>query len=60
VSTFVMIHGGGDVGRSWHLVEAALHSHGHDVVAPDLPGDDDSLHRMRDSGAGAGRARQEV
>ena len=43
MSTFVLIHGGGDVGWSWHLVEAALRSRGHDVVAPDLPGDDDSL-----------------
>ena len=37
-----MIHGGGDVGWYWHLVEAELRQRGHDVVAPDLPGDDDS------------------
>jgi pimeloyl-ACP methyl ester carboxylesterase len=43
LSTFVLIHGGGDVGWSWHLVEAELRARGHDVVAPDLPGDDDSL-----------------
>jgi SAM-dependent methyltransferase/predicted alpha/beta hydrolase family esterase len=43
MSTFVLIHGGGDVGWSWHLVEAELRARGHDVVAPDLPGDDDSL-----------------
>jgi pimeloyl-ACP methyl ester carboxylesterase len=43
VKTFVLIHGGGDVGWYWHLVEAELRSRGHDVVAPDLPGDDDSL-----------------
>jgi pimeloyl-ACP methyl ester carboxylesterase len=42
MSTFVLIHGGGDVGWYWHLVEAELRAHGHDVVAPDLPGDDDS------------------
>ena len=42
MSTFVLIHGGGDVGWSWHLVEAQLRKHGHDVVAPDLPCDDDS------------------
>ncbi|MGW0909592.1 alpha/beta fold hydrolase [Streptomyces sp. NPDC002853] len=43
MSTFVLIHGAGDVGWSWHLVEAELRARGHDVVAPDLPGDDDSL-----------------
>jgi pimeloyl-ACP methyl ester carboxylesterase len=37
-----LIHGGGDVGWYWHLVEAELRSRGHDVVAPDLPGDDES------------------
>jgi pimeloyl-ACP methyl ester carboxylesterase len=42
VSTFVLIHGAGDVGWSWHRVEAELRNHGHDVVAPDLPCDDDS------------------
>lgn len=40
--TFVLIHGGGDVGWHWHLVEAELRARGHDVVAPDLPADDDS------------------
>jgi ubiquinone/menaquinone biosynthesis C-methylase UbiE/pimeloyl-ACP methyl ester carboxylesterase len=43
LSTFVLIHGAGDVGWSWHRVEAELRARGHDVVAPDLPGDDDSL-----------------
>ncbi|MGW7072330.1 alpha/beta fold hydrolase [Streptomyces sp. NPDC054855] len=43
MSTFVLIHGAGDVGWSWHLVEAELRARGHEVVAPDLPGDDDSL-----------------
>jgi pimeloyl-ACP methyl ester carboxylesterase len=42
VSTFVLIHGGGDVGWYWHLVEAELRASGHDVVAPDLPSEDDS------------------
>jgi pimeloyl-ACP methyl ester carboxylesterase len=41
MSTFVLIHGAGDVGWYWHLVEAELRSRGHDVVAPDLPCDDD-------------------
>jgi SAM-dependent methyltransferase len=43
LSTFVLIHGAGDVGWYWHLVEAELRARGHDVVAPDLPGDDESL-----------------
>ena len=38
----MLIHGAGDVGWYWHLVEAELRARGHDVVAPDLPGDDDS------------------
>ncbi len=42
MSTFVLIHGGGDVGWSWPLVEAELRARGHDVLAPDLPGDDES------------------
>ncbi|RZU76045.1 alpha/beta hydrolase family protein [Micromonospora kangleipakensis] len=42
MSTFVLIHGAGDVGWYWHLVAAELRAHGHDVVAPDLPADDDT------------------
>ncbi|MFL6145436.1 MAG: alpha/beta hydrolase [Labedaea sp.] len=42
MSTFALIHGAGDVGWHWHLVEAELRGRGHDVVAPDLPGDDES------------------
>jgi pimeloyl-ACP methyl ester carboxylesterase len=41
-SRFVLIHGAGDVGWYWHLVEAALRERGHDAVAPDLPCDDDA------------------
>lgn len=43
MSTFALIHGGGDVGWSWHLVAAALEAQGHEVVAPDLPAGDDAL-----------------
>ena len=43
MGTFALIHGAGDVGWYWHLVVAELQTRGHDVVAPDLPGDDDSL-----------------
>ena len=42
MATFILIHGAGDVGWYWHLVEAELRERGHDVVAPDLPCDDDS------------------
>jgi SAM-dependent methyltransferase len=43
LSTFVLIHGAGDVGWYWHLLEAELRARGHDVVAPDLPANDESL-----------------
>ena len=42
MATFVLIHGGGDVGWYWHLVDPVLRQYGHDVVAPDLPCDDDT------------------
>ena len=42
MATFALIHGAGDVGWYWHLVEAELRRRGHDVVAPDLPCDNDS------------------
>ena len=37
-----MIHGAGDSAWYWHLVAAELGDRGHDVVAPDLPCDDES------------------
>ena len=42
MATFVLIHGAGDVGWYWHLVEAELRARGHEAIAPDLPCDDDS------------------
>jgi pimeloyl-ACP methyl ester carboxylesterase len=42
MATFALIHGGGDAGWYWHLVARELRRRGHDVVAPDLPCDDDS------------------
>jgi pimeloyl-ACP methyl ester carboxylesterase len=42
MATFAFIHGGGDVGWYWHLVENELRARGHETVAPDLPCDDDS------------------
>ena len=40
-ATFAFIHGAGDVGWYWHLVEADLRGRGHETVAPDLPIGDD-------------------
>ena len=50
MSTFAFIHGAGDVGWYWHLVEAELRAHGHVTVAPDLPVGDDraGLHAYAD------------
>ena len=42
MATFVLIHGAGDVGWYWHLVEDQLRQRGHGTLAPDLPCDDDS------------------
>jgi pimeloyl-ACP methyl ester carboxylesterase len=42
MATYVLIHGAGDVGWYWHLVERDLRARGHDVVAPNLPCEDDS------------------
>jgi pimeloyl-ACP methyl ester carboxylesterase len=42
MATYALIHGGGDVGWYWHLVEAELRERGHDVVAPDLPCEDET------------------
>lgn len=42
MSTFVLIHGAGDVGWYWHLVEDELRRRGHETVAPDLPSDDEA------------------
>ncbi len=55
MATFVLIHGAGDVGWYWHLVEAELRARGHDTICPDLPCDDDSagLPEYADTVAGA-------
>lgn len=42
MATFALIHGAGDVGWYWHLLQPVLRQRGHDVVAPDLPCDDDT------------------
>lgn len=41
-STFVLLHGAGSDSWYWHLVAPELAEPGHDVVAVDLPVDDDS------------------
>ena len=42
MATYVLIHGAGSDGWYWHLVVPELRARGHDVVAPDLPCDDDA------------------
>lgn len=42
MSTFVLIHGAADSSWHWHLVAPELRELGQDVVAVDLPSDDDS------------------
>lgn len=43
MTTFILIHGVGDVGWSWHLVRRELEARGHRVFTPDLQADDDAL-----------------
>jgi pimeloyl-ACP methyl ester carboxylesterase len=47
MATFAFIHGAGDVGWYWHLVEAELRERGHETVAPDLPIEDESAGLSR-------------
>jgi pimeloyl-ACP methyl ester carboxylesterase len=42
MATYVLIHGAGDSSFYWHLLEPDLRQRGHDVVAPDLPCEDES------------------
>lgn len=42
MATFVLIHGAGSDSWYWHLVTPRLEALGHDVVAVDLPCDDDA------------------
>ncbi|MCE5288991.1 MAG: alpha/beta hydrolase [Nocardiaceae bacterium] len=41
MTTFALIHGSGDGGWAWHLVQQALQERGYATVAPDLPTDRD-------------------
>lgn len=42
-ATFVLIHGGGSSSWDWHLVEPELRALGHEVIAVDLPIEDDTI-----------------
>ncbi|GII54910.1 alpha/beta hydrolase [Planotetraspora thailandica] len=42
MATFALIHGGGGSAWDWHLLAAELRGRGHDVVAVDLPIEDES------------------
>lgn len=39
MTTFALIHGSGDGGWAWNLVQRELRRRGHEAVAPDLPTD---------------------
>ncbi len=41
MTTYALLHGAGSDSWYWHLVAPLLRARGHDVVAPDLPCDDD-------------------
>jgi alpha-beta hydrolase superfamily lysophospholipase len=41
VACYVLIHGAGDGGAAWDLLAAELRARGQEVVAPDLPAEDD-------------------
>ena len=42
MATYALVHGAGDSASSWDLVALELRDRGHDVVAVDLPSEDDS------------------
>jgi pimeloyl-ACP methyl ester carboxylesterase len=59
VAVFALIHGSGDGGWVWHLVQRALRGSGHEAVAPDLPTEredatwDDCVDAVLDAADGA-------
>jgi pimeloyl-ACP methyl ester carboxylesterase len=59
MAVFALIHGSGDGGWAWHLVQRALRDRGHEAVAPDLPTDredatwDDCVDVVLDAVGGA-------
>ena len=42
MATYVLLHGAGSDSWYWHLVSPELRAHGHEVITPDLPCDDDA------------------
>lgn len=42
MATYVLLHGAGSDSWYWHLVRPQLQAAGHEVIAPDLPCDDDA------------------
>ena len=42
MATYLLLHGAGSDAWYWHLVAPELEARGHEVIAPDLPSDDDS------------------
>ena len=58
MTTFALVHGSGDGGWAWHLVQRALRERGHEAVAPDLPTDRDDVRQIA-HGDHAGHSRHE-
>lgn len=51
MATFVLIHGAGSDSWYWHLVVPRLEAYGHEVVAVDLPCDDETAGLAEYAGA---------
>ncbi len=62
MATYALIHGAGDSGFHWHLLEPELRRRGHEVIAMDLPCEDESagLAEYADTAAAAIGARAPV
>jgi pimeloyl-ACP methyl ester carboxylesterase len=62
LATFVLVHGAGDSGWYWHLVQAELQAREHRAVAPDLPCDNTtaSLDDYADAVAEAAAGQQDL
>ena len=62
MATYVLIHGAGSDAWYWHRVAPLLRARGHDVVAPDLPCDDDAagLEEYAATVVEAARGRRDV
>ena len=58
MATFICLHGAGGWGADWDLVAAELRPLGHEVVAPDLPSDDETRRPGRSRRRRGGRHRR--